>query len=148
MNSAPVARLLAFVTGLVNPELLLKNESLRTENRILKAHLRSGFRLSDKEPTTLAAIGKRLGRKLRREAARIASPDQLGWYRQLVAGKFDGSRQHRTNGRPPVNAEIENLVARLARESAGWGYDRIEGALAGRWRHTPQRTEDGPRLGN
>jgi len=45
-NITPVARLLAYVTGLVNQELLLKNEYLLAENRILKAHLRPGFRLS------------------------------------------------------------------------------------------------------
>ena len=51
-------RLLAYVTGLVNQELLLQNEYL-TENRILKAHLQAGFRLTDDERTTLAEIGKR-----------------------------------------------------------------------------------------
>jgi hypothetical protein len=35
------ARLLAFVTGLVNQELLLQNDYLAAENRILKAHLPS-----------------------------------------------------------------------------------------------------------
>jgi len=35
------ARLLAFVTGLVNQELLLRNEYLAAENRILRAHLPS-----------------------------------------------------------------------------------------------------------
>src|SRR5262249_6370788 len=38
------ARLLAYVTGLVNQELLLQNEYLTAENRILKAHLQAGFR--------------------------------------------------------------------------------------------------------
>jgi hypothetical protein len=33
------ARLLAYVTGLVNQELLLKNEYLVAESRILRAHL-------------------------------------------------------------------------------------------------------------
>src|SRR5215831_9951756 len=37
------ARLLAFVTGLVNQELLLRNEYLAAENRILRAHLPSRF---------------------------------------------------------------------------------------------------------
>jgi putative transposase len=32
-------RLLPFVTGLVNQELLLRNEYLLAENRILRAHL-------------------------------------------------------------------------------------------------------------
>src|SRR5260370_12935858 len=44
-NITSVARLLAFVTGLVNQELLLKNEYLLAENRILKARLQPGFRL-------------------------------------------------------------------------------------------------------
>jgi len=130
-NSITVAHLLAYVTGLVNQELLLKNEYLLAENCILKAHLRPGFRLSPPERTTLAEIGKRLGRKLLRQVAHIAKPDTiLGWYRQLVATKFDGSRQRRKPGRPPVSAEVENLVVRLARENSGWGYDRIVGALA------------------
>src|SRR6516165_10838017 len=40
------ARLLAYVTGLVNQELLLQNEYLTPENRILRAHLPSRVRLS------------------------------------------------------------------------------------------------------
>jgi len=50
------ARLLAFVTGLVNQELLLRNEYLAAENRILRAHLPSRLRLSDAERSTLAEI--------------------------------------------------------------------------------------------
>jgi hypothetical protein len=130
-NISTVAHLLAYMTGLVNQELLLQNEYLLAENCILKAHLQPGFRLSRPERTTLAEIGKRLGRKLLHQVTRIAKPDTiLGWYRQLVAAKFDGSRQRRRPGRPPVSAEIENLVVRLARENSGWGYDRIVGALA------------------
>jgi hypothetical protein len=130
-NITAVAHLLAYVTGLVNQELLLKNEYLVAENRILKAHLLPGLRLAPSERTTLAEIGKRLGRKLLQQVASIAMPDTiLGWFRQQVAAKFDGSRQRRTPGRPPVSAEIENLVVRMARENSGWGYDRIVGALA------------------
>jgi putative transposase len=130
-NITSVARLLAYVTGLVNQELLLKNEYLLAENRILKAHLQPGFRLSRPERTTLAEIGKRLGRKLLQQVASVANPDTiLGWYRKLVAAKFDGSRQLRLPGRPRIAAELERLVVRLARENSGWGYDRIVGALA------------------
>jgi putative transposase len=130
-NITSVARLLAFVTGLVNQELLLKNEYLLAENQILKAHLQPSFRLSRPERTTLAEIGKRLGRKLLQQVASVANPDTiLGWYRQLVAAKFDGSSQRRRPGRPRIAAEIEGLVVRLARENSGWGYDRIVGALA------------------
>ena len=93
--------------------------------------MRPGFRLSPPERTALAEIGKRLGRKLLQQVASVANPDTiLGWYRKLVAAKFDGSRQRRLPGRPRIAAEIERLVVRLARENSGWGYDRIVGALA------------------
>ena len=60
-NETTWARLLAYVTGLVNQELLLQNEYLAAENRILKAHSSRNLRLSDGERSTLAEIGKRLG---------------------------------------------------------------------------------------
>jgi putative transposase len=130
-NITTVARVLTYVTGLVNQELLLKNEYLLAETCILKAHLPPRFRLSRPERITLAEIGKRLGRRLLQQVARIANPDTiLGWFRQLVAEKFDGSQQRRSPGRPRIAAEIEDLVNRLARENSGWGYDRIVGALA------------------
>src|SRR5215472_6287214 len=68
------ARLLAYVTGLVNQELLLQNEYLMAENCILKAHLQPGFRLTDGERTTLAEIGKRLGPKALQKVSGIAKP--------------------------------------------------------------------------
>src|SRR5436305_5877651 len=43
------ARLLAYVSGLVNQKLLLQNEYLAAENRILRAHLPARMRLSDPE---------------------------------------------------------------------------------------------------
>jgi hypothetical protein len=39
-------RLLTYVTGLVNQELLLQNEYLAAENRILRAHLPARLRLT------------------------------------------------------------------------------------------------------
>ena len=86
------ARLLAFVTGLVNQELLLQNEYLAAENRILKAHLPSRLRLSDPERSTLAEIGTRLGRKRLKHLACTAKPDTiLAWYRRLIARKQTGT---------------------------------------------------------
>jgi hypothetical protein len=66
------ARLLAFVTGLVNQELLLRNEYLIAENRILHGQLPTRLRLSDAERATLAEIANRLGRKALRDVARVA----------------------------------------------------------------------------
>ena len=76
------ARLLAFVTGLVNQELLLRNEYLGAENRILRARLSSRLRLTDPERSTLAEIAKRVGRKALKDIAQVAKPDTLlAWYR-------------------------------------------------------------------
>ena len=123
-------RLLAYITGTVDQELLLRNEYLAAENRILKAQIKARLRLSDAERTTLAEIGHRLGRKALEEVAAVAKPDTiLGWYRKLIANKFDGSKARRTHGRPRIDEEIESLVVRMAKENPSWGYDRIVGAL-------------------
>jgi hypothetical protein len=125
------ARILAFVTGLVNQELLLRNEYLAAANRILRVRLSSKLRLSDPERSTLAEIAKRVGRKALKDIAQVAKPDTiLGWHRRLIARKFDGSHKRGCPGRPRVSAEVEELVVRFARENRRWGYDRIVGALA------------------
>jgi len=131
MKENPWARLLAYVTGLINQELLLKNEYLAAENRILRAHLPARLRISNPERSTLAEIGKRLGRKELAQVACVAKPDTiLAWYRKLVAKKFDGSQHRRYPGRPPIEPKLEELIVKMARENSGWGYDRIVGALS------------------
>ena len=125
------ARILAYITGTVDQELLLRNEYLATENRILKAQLKGRLLLTEAERATLGEIGHRLGRKALADVANAAKPDTiLGWYRRLVARKFDGSKQRRSPGRPRVERELEELVVRMARENRDWGYDRIVGALS------------------
>ena len=124
-------RLLAYVTGLVNQRLLLQCEYLAAENRILRSQLPARLRLSDAQRSTLAEIGRRLGRKQLAEVACVAKPATiLAWYWRLIAQKFDGSRQRCHPGRPRVDPTVETLVIRMARENSGWGYDRIVGALA------------------
>jgi putative transposase len=124
-------RILAYITGTVNQELLLRNEYLAAENWILKAQLKTPLRLTDAERVTLAEIAYRLGRKALEDVANAAKPDTiLGWYRKLVARKFDGSKSRRYPGRPRIDDEIEQLVVRMAKENSDWGYDRIVGAMA------------------
>jgi putative transposase len=84
------ARILAFVTGMVDQELLARNEYLAAENRILKAQLKGRLKRSGAERPTLAEIGYRLGRRVLGEVPNVARPDTiLAWYRKLVARKFD-----------------------------------------------------------
>jgi putative transposase len=124
------ARILAYITGTVDQELLLRIEYLVVENRILKAQLKTPLRLTDAERMTLAEIAHRLGRKALEDVANTAKPDTImGWYRRLVARKFDGSKSRRYPGRPRIDGEIEQMVVRMAKENSDWGYDRIVGAM-------------------
>jgi putative transposase len=68
-------RILAYITGSVDQELLLRNEYLVAENRILKAQLHGRLRLSDVERARLGEIGHRLGRRALSEVATAAQPD-------------------------------------------------------------------------
>src|SRR3981189_3452781 len=123
--------ILAYGTGTGDQELLARNEYLAAENRILKAQLNGRLKLSDAERGALGEIGHRLGRKALADVATVARPDTiLGWYRKLVARKFDGSKARRGPGRPRTKREVEQLIVRMAGENRDWGYDRIAGALA------------------
>jgi putative transposase len=93
MKKTQVARLLAYVTGMVNQQLLLGNEYLIAENRILRLHLPARVRMTDQQRATLAAMGKRLGRQALAHVASVAKPETiLGWHRKLIAQKFDDSK--------------------------------------------------------
>src|SRR5213080_1053174 len=125
------ARILAFVTGMVDQELLARNEYLAAENRILKAQLKGRLKLSDAERVTLGEIGHRIGHRLGRKVlGEVANDTILAWYRTLVARKFDGSQARRSPGRPRIKREVEQLIVRMAEENRDWGYVRIAGALA------------------
>ncbi len=105
------ARILAYITGTVDQELMLRNEYLAAENRILRDQLGGRLKLSDAERTKLGEIGHRLGRKVLGEVATAALPQTiLAWYRRLVAAKFDGSKERRTPGRPRIDREVEGLI--------------------------------------
>jgi len=131
MRNARWLRLLAYVTGSVNQELLTRNEYLATENRILRA----SFPRDCGYPTPNALPWPRSENDwdAKRSAKWPLWPNRilsLAWYRRLVAQKFDGSKHRQYPGRPPVSAEVEALVVRMARENPGWGYDRIVGAAS------------------
>src|SRR5262247_2160819 len=97
-------QLLAYITGTVDQELLLRNEYLVTENRILRNQLTGRVRLTDGERKALAEIGQKLGKKALEAVAQIVKPDTiLAWQRKLAADKFNGSTQRKSPGRPRVD---------------------------------------------
>jgi putative transposase len=128
------ARILAYVTGTVDQELLARNEYLAAEIRILKAQLQGRLKLSDAERAMLGEIGHRLGRKALAEVATVARPNTiLAWYRKLVARKFDGSKARRGPGRPRLTREVEQLIVRMASENR---VSSTEKAHSRKWRVT------------
>src|SRR5437016_4037461 len=99
------ARLLAYVTGIVDQELLLRNECLMAENRILRGQIKGRLLLSEGEKGTLAEIAHRLPRKALEDVAAAAKPDTiLGRYRKLIANKFGGSKLRRSVGHPKARS--------------------------------------------
>jgi putative transposase len=111
-------RILAHITGSVDRELLLRNEYLAAENRILRTKLNRLLQVST-----------------------AAQPDTiLAWYRRLVARKFDGSPSRRGPGRPRIDQGVDGLIVRMARQNRSWGYDRIVGARANLGYHVSDQT--------
>src|SRR5713101_6254283 len=110
--------LLAYITGTIDQELLLRHEYLVTENRILRHQITGRVRLTDGERKTLAEIGQQLGKQALKEVAKIVKPDtMLGWHRTFVAQKFDGSQQRKAPGRPKIDQELEALIVRMAQDN-------------------------------
>jgi len=127
----PCSFLIVAIAGWMNRHQQAVIEYLMEENRVLREQIgRRRMRFDDDQRRRLAAKAKRLGRKLLGQVATIVTPETLlAWHRKLIAMKYDGSAS-RTPGRPPTSQEITALVLRMADENRGWGYRRIQGALA------------------
>ena len=128
----PWQLLLLVLAGWINLREQEVSEYLRAENRVLREKLgKKRILLNDDQRRRLAVKGKILGRKMLEQVATIMTPDTIQrWHRELVAAKWDYSGRRKKIGRPPASAEVVGLVLRMARENPGWGYDRIQGALA------------------
>jgi hypothetical protein len=116
--------MLAYITGIVDQELLLRNEYLAAENRILKAQIKGRLLLSEADKATLAEIAHRLGRKALEEVAAAAKPDTAHFHldisykhlnhRQLTPSPW---RVHHAPGghiprSPPLPHHFLSLIAR------------------------------------
>jgi len=105
-------------------------EYLQTENQVYRELLgKKRPRFNDDQRRRLAAKAKKLGRKALSKMDCIVTPDTLlRWYRNLIAKKYDGSK-NRKLGRPRTNEETRTLIVLIAKENLSWGYTRIVGAL-------------------
>jgi hypothetical protein len=108
-----------------------RTEYLAAENEILRGKVAGRLQLSRCERVRLAKLGKRLGLKALKDVAAIVKPETiLGWYRKLVAAKFDGSEMRRKGGRAG------------RRRSAAPGCSLRDRAGTGRRAHPPPGSYD------
>lgn len=91
--------------------------------------------VNDADRSLLGAIAAALPKVLRH--GWIVTPETLlRWHRKRIARPWTPTK--RGAGRPPIAAELQQLILRLAGENPTWGYRRIHGELtptefANRW---------------
>ena len=121
---------MAIMAGLADKRLRQQIEYLTEENRVLREHIHTAcgkkrIRLTDSQRRRLAVKAKAIGAKVLGEITDIFSPETiLGWYRKLVAKKYDGA-PNRKGGRTKISKEIVDLVVRIAKDNKSWGHRRI-----------------------
>ena len=118
------------LTGLLEKYLMWSNDYLKEENQALREFIRDkcGVKriiLTNRQRKRLAVKAKRLGRNRLGETTDLFSPNTLlGWYRDLVAKKYDGIA-NRQCGRPKISQEKIDLALRMAKDNPSWGAGRI-----------------------
>jgi putative transposase len=127
----PFSVLVVSIEGWMNQHQHHVIEYLIEENRVLREQIgKRRKRFNDTQRRRLAAKAKKVGRQVLAQIATLVTPETLlAWHRRLIAKKYDGSA-HRTPGRPKTAKEIAAIVLRMAEENRGWGYLRLQGALA------------------
>jgi hypothetical protein len=105
---------------------MVPNESLMTENRILRDRITNSVRLTDGEPRKIAAIGKKLGKFALAEMVTMVKPDTiLASHHQLAVKQFDGLQKRQPPELPMIKTELKARLVSLAQENCSWAYDWI-----------------------
>ncbi len=135
-----IYRLFLALVDLISVRRLAEHEKdlelvlLRQQLDILQ-RTRRPPRIARGEKLVLVAFTARLKQVRARSArplgqiVRLFKPETvLRWHRDLVARKWTFKRPN-PGGRPRTDPALEQLVVRLARENARWGYAKIRGEL-------------------
>src|SRR5229473_8364056 len=104
-------------------ELLLLRHQLRVVRRQVK---RPHLDMADR--AIMAALSHRVSRAA--WVGMLVQPETvLGWHRQLVKRRWAAFGRRRGPGRPGLDAELRNLILRMANDNPKWGCVRIRGEL-------------------
>ncbi len=114
----------------IDKELYKAIDYLREQVRVLVEHQEKQNKriiLTNRQRMRIAAKAKRLSRKMLEQCTELFTPDTvIRWYNKLIAEKYDGSGKRGKVGRPPITAEIVNLVIKFKKENPRWGYEKIK----------------------
>jgi putative transposase len=123
---------LIFIRLLSWMALLARSSASKDAEQIVLRHEVAVLRRTNPKPTlhwddraVIAGFARSLRPAVRRH--RLVTPGTLmRWHQKLIAKHW--TYPHR-QGRPPVDAALAELIERMARQNAGWGYKRIQGEL-------------------
>ncbi|MEN6309479.1 MAG: helix-turn-helix domain-containing protein [Anaerohalosphaeraceae bacterium] len=121
--------MISYIAYCIDKELYKAIDYLKEQVRVLieqQEKQNKRILLTNQQRMRVAAKAKRLSRKMLKQCTVLFTPDTvLGWYRHLIAQKYDGSPHRTSPGRPHLNQEIIDLVIQFKKENPRWGYEKI-----------------------
>jgi hypothetical protein len=126
---------LAAISRMTDDEKDLEILLLRQQLRIVERKQERGPQIPRWQKVPLVAFVGRLKQKARHsrqaleDSVRLFKPATvIGWHRELVRRKWT-FKQKSPPGRPPIDAELEQWILRVAQDNPGLGYDKLKGEL-------------------
>ena len=105
------AKLLTRLSQTVNEELLKQNELLKAQVLELQQHQQGRIRYTEFFKRHMARLAKGLSSTALEAACLVVRPSTvLRWHRELIAKKFDGSKNRSYPGRPRIGSAMESLI--------------------------------------
>jgi len=101
---------------------------LRHQVRVLQRQLHGRVKYRPADRAILAALSRLLPRA-RRRSFMVTPETLLRWHREAAKHKWRRWRRQQGPGRPPMSAELVELIVRLGQENRRWGCIRIQGEL-------------------
>ncbi len=113
--------LVTYLAYCIDKELYKAIDYLREQVRVLleqQEKQNKRILLTNSQRMKVAAKAKRLSRRMLEQCTVLFTPDTiLGWFRRLIAEKYDGSKNRKTVGRPMISQEVIDLVIKFKKEN-------------------------------